>query len=291
MGTQYVEVKPSEWKTTRWVSGCHVWILAKFLGARSRSVNGCLSSSPSHYLSSYLRTVSPPLFWPQSRSFTQFFVSLPRSSFFLCAHFYQNDHDFSQTNLLNNFHLHQNTLIFKRIPIFLNHRSSQVQPHEKTHTFFFSLSAFLANSSQRWHTQRSNLFALSQLKVRMHRLNQKSLSAFLWQHLKEHFSKKKKKNQPWRPNEIKMDYELHSAVSCQRLTRPVVHRAAVPQDVKEQLLISFPPSWKGIISNRVTHQPRLCARVMCITDSEKWSVWNLTPYLPLKRYSVCVCSF
>lgn len=126
----------------------------------------------------------------------------------------------------------------------------------------------------------------------MHRLNQKSLSAFLWQHLKEHFSKKKKKkNQPWRPNEIKMDYELHSAVSCQRLTRPVVHRAAVPQDVKGQLLISFPPSWKGIISNRVTHQPRLCARVMCITDSEKWSVWNLTPHLPLKRYSVCVCVF
>lgn len=69
-----------------------------------------------------------------------------------------------------------------------------------------------------------NPFALSQLKVRMRRLNQKSLSAFLWQHLKEHFGK----NQPCRPNEIKMDYELHSAVSCQRLTRPAVRWAAVP---------------------------------------------------------------
>lgn len=40
-----------------------------------------------------------------------------------------------------------------------------------------------------------------------------------------------------RPNEIKMDYELHSAASCQRLTRLTMSQAAVPQDVKGQLLI------------------------------------------------------
>lgn len=80
--------------------------------------------------------------------------------------------------------------------------------------------------------QLFTMFALTQLKVRM-RLNQKSLSAFLWWNLKEHFSK----NQPRCPNEIKMDYELHSAVSRQRLTRLTMRQAAVPQDVKGQLLI------------------------------------------------------
>lgn len=75
-----------------------------------------------------------------------------------------------------------------------------------------------------------------------------------------------------------MDYELHSTVGCQRLTRPAVHQAAVPQDVKGQLLISFPPSWKAIISNRVTHQPRvlvLCALLTVRNDPSEIQALHL----------------
>lgn len=79
-------------------------------------------------------------------------------------------------------------------PHFSKDARKNIGPHKynktRSHTHFLCLSLFLANTSQRWRVQRSTLFALSQLKVWMRRLNQKSLSAFLWQHLKEHFSKK-----------------------------------------------------------------------------------------------------
>ncbi|KAJ4936857.1 hypothetical protein JOQ06_001443 [Pogonophryne albipinna] len=90
-------------------------------------------------------------------------------------------------------------------PISIEHSTPQSQP----------IGEF-DQSAEAWNglaCAALNPFTLSQLKVWMRRLNQKSLSAFLWQHLKEHFSKNS-------ANEIKMDYELHSAVSCQRLTRP-----------------------------------------------------------------------
>lgn len=92
--------------------------------------------------------------------------------------------------------------------------------------FFLSLS-LSCQLQPRMACAVLNPFALSQLKVRMHRLNQKSLSAFLWLHLKEHFSKKKKyiscavlMRSRW--------IRSCTAVSCQRLTRPTIRQDAVP---------------------------------------------------------------
>lgn len=51
-----------------------------------------------------------------------------------------------------------------------------------------------------------NVSALTQLQS----ITWRMLSEFLWQSLKEHFSK----TRPSRSNEIKLDYELHCSPEC-----------------------------------------------------------------------------